>query len=444
MPHSLAMADRYEVLRTLGAGAFGRTVLARERASGRHVAIKVLETDRVDTFKGFELFDREAAVLRSIRHHGVPEIHESLRAQWNGSPAALLVMEYVEGRSLKEIIDGGHHLDPADVTHMLLELLGVLDYLHGRVPPILHRDIKPANIILRPDGFPALVDFGAVRNAIRPAGHDGSTIVGTYGYMPFEQHMGHAAPSSDLYSLAATFVHLLTGRPPQEFLGEDGRMALPPSLPGGERLRHVLARLLLHSPAERYQSAREARQALIEPAGGAATVAGPSAAVTRASERRALAVLELPPAPRRIEGDVAERFRTTAPTLSRLMYESHDADPAAGPGLAGGALIILLSAVSFGILPAVVLSQVRARRRRLRRFFELGAPAIAEITGIEAAGSDLVKLALVRYEWTADGEVHRDSDETFARISDKWRAGDRIPILYLPDHNYDSVIISGS
>jgi hypothetical protein len=436
--------DRYELIRTLGVGAFGRTVLARDRASGRQVAIKVLETGRVDTFKGFELFDREAAVLRSVRHHGVPEIFESLRGEWEGRPAALLVMEYVEGPSLKEIIDGGRHLDPAEATHILLELLGVLDYLHGRVPPILHRDLKPANIILRPDGFPVLVDFGAVRNAIHPAGHDGSTIVGTYGYMPFEQHMGRAAPSSDLYSLGATFVHLLTGRPPQEFLTADGSMELPPSLPGGERLRQVLARLLLHAPSERYQSAREARQALLESAGHAVAAAGAPGPPARSADRRALALLDLPPAPRRIEGELAAHFRTTAPTMVRLMHESGDIDPRTGPGLAGAALILLMSTITLGIVPAILLGQARVRRRRLRRFFELGTPALAEITAIEPASSDFVKLALVKYEWTADGEPHRDSDEIFARISDRWRVGDRIPILYLAERNYDSVIIAGA
>jgi len=74
------IADRYTVLRTLGQGAFGRTLLARDDETGRDVAIKMLDTQKVDSIKGFELFEREAAVTRSVRHHGVPEIYDSLRA----------------------------------------------------------------------------------------------------------------------------------------------------------------------------------------------------------------------------------------------------------------------------------------------------------------------------------------------------------------------------
>jgi serine/threonine protein kinase len=104
--------------------------------------------------------------------------------------------------------------------------------LHARVPPVLHRDIKPANVILRPDGAPVLVDFGAVRTVFRAAAEGGSTVVGTFGYMPFEQYMGQASPASDLYALGATLLHVITGRGPAEFAtprrrGRGARADLP-------------------------------------------------------------------------------------------------------------------------------------------------------------------------------------------------------------------------
>jgi serine/threonine protein kinase len=171
------VAGRYEVIRPLGAGGFGRTVLARDTRVGRLVAIKALK--RPDDLKALELFEREAAVLPSLRHAGIPEVYEQLRDVWEGVPTSLLVMEYIEGRSLAEVIEAGDRLDQSDVLHLMVELLSVLEYLHGRMPPVLHRDIKPANLILGPAGAVTLVDFGAVRAVHRYANDPGSTVGGT-------------------------------------------------------------------------------------------------------------------------------------------------------------------------------------------------------------------------------------------------------------------------
>ena len=102
-----------------------------------------------------------------------------------------------------------------------------------------------------------------VRNVFRAPDEDGSTIVGTHGYMPYEQYMGQASPASDLFALGATFLHLLTGRAPPEFMGSAGRLEVPTGLPFGEPLRSVLVRLLAPAPADRFQSAREARATLL-------------------------------------------------------------------------------------------------------------------------------------------------------------------------------------
>src|SRR5262245_17729776 len=93
-PAGQRVAERYELVRALGRGSFGRTYLARDEGAQRDVAIKVLDPRGTPDWKAYELFEREAAVLRSLRHHGVPEVHELRRADWLGSPAVLLVMEY--------------------------------------------------------------------------------------------------------------------------------------------------------------------------------------------------------------------------------------------------------------------------------------------------------------------------------------------------------------
>jgi serine/threonine protein kinase len=195
------IAERYEVVRPLGRGSFAETLLARELDADRLVAIKVLHPRAAQQWKAFDLFEREANVLRNLRHHGIPSVHEVFHAPWEGAAnAGFLVMEYIEGQSLAERISVRSHFGTDEVLHLFVELLGVLDYLHTRVPPVLHRDIKPANIIVRPDGSPTLVDFGAVRTVFRDPDDGGSTVVGSYGYAPYEQFMGQASPASDLYA----------------------------------------------------------------------------------------------------------------------------------------------------------------------------------------------------------------------------------------------------
>ena len=154
------LAGRFEVRRTLGQGAFGRTLLARDSRSERDIAIKLLDERGRPDAKAYQLFEREADVLRGLRHHGIPEVYETFQESWLGAPSAFLVMEYIDGASLQQIIDEKRPISTTDTMHLLLELLGILDYLHNRVPPILHRDIKPANIIVEESGRATLVDLG--------------------------------------------------------------------------------------------------------------------------------------------------------------------------------------------------------------------------------------------------------------------------------------------
>lgn len=439
MPDEISglIAGRYEVVRTLGQGAFGRTFLARDRdGGGASVAIKMLDAARAPDLKTFELFEREAEVLRTLRHHGIPEVYATTRGRWEGQDVSLLVMEYVEGSSLAQLIQEQRTLDPAEVLHIIMELLGILEYLHGRMPPILHRDIKPSNIIVRPDGRPALVDFGAVRRVYHGPDEAGSTIVGTHGYMPYEQFMGQASAASDLYALGATILSLVTGRSPAEFMVGDGQIAVPADLPGDKRLRAVLARLLMPSPADRYQSAREVRLALL---GGVGTEARALPVVTSG-----VALASLPPAPRAIEGSARALHDRLA--WSSFQFMESGSKPDEGSGLARIWNVLLFgffSVLTAGVLPITFVTMAHARRRRLKRFMTEGVPAIATITSIELENVGFeVKMARVRYDFEADGRVRRDADMTLQVIADRWRAGDRIDVLYLPHRDYDSMIVS--
>ena len=442
MTDPTTIAERYQVVRVLGKGSFAHTLLAQDLRLVREVALKVLHPEAQASLKAYELFEREAAVLRELRHPAVPAIHATFRAPWNGAEAAFLVMEFVDGSSLAELIERRRHLDAEQVHQLFIEMLGVLDYLHGRVPPVLHRDIKPANVIVRPDGSPALVDFGAVRNVFRAADEGGSTIVGTYGYMPYEQYMGQASPSSDLYALAATFLHLVTGRAPPEFMSGEGRIAVPEALPCGEPLRSVLARMLAPSPAERFPSARAARAALIG-VGKAPAAPAPASGTTALAPMSPVPPALLEPGPRPLTGQTLALMRRVVSNPWRLMNPSEK--PSGGVDVVTVALIGFFSVITAGILPAWFLSIYFSRRRRYRKFFQRGVPAVARI--LELTKDDIgwgEKLSRVRYEFEADGRRHRGSDQTLPIIADRWDTGDTINILYLPDEDYDSCVISVS
>jgi serine/threonine protein kinase len=442
------IADRYEVIRPLGRGAFAHTLLARDCRDEREVALKVLAARDATNWKTIELFDREAAVLRALRHSGVPAIYDSFRAPWNGQDAAWLAMEYIEGTTLAETIAESGSLEEGTVRRLFLEVVGILDYLHTRVPPVLHRDIKPANIIVRNDGTAALVDFGAVRHVLREPDEHGSTIVGTYGYMPYEQYMGQASPASDLYATAATFLHLITGRPPAEWMTEEGRVRVPEQASCGEPLRSILVRLLSPSPNERYRSARQVIEAMLTGTGQAIAVSPSS---VPPSVRTTLPVrppeplppLVLDPAPRQLTGETAALHRKLAYSSYQLM--SGNRDPEMRPGGADRAAIVFFSVMTAGILPIIMWAAARERRRRLVPFLTDGLPAVARILDI---GKDTigfgVELAKVRYEFEADGKWFRDADTVLPAIATRWDPGDLLHVLYLPAREYQSVIISTS
>src|SRR6185369_12824465 len=120
-------------------------------------------------------------------------------------------------------------------------------------------------------------------------------------YMPYEQYMGQASAASDLYSLAATFLHLMTGRPPRDFMTPEGRIEVPDALPGDPRLRAIIARLLRPSPAERFATARDVRHAALSSV-ALVPAPGPAGMPTRAVDQ-----VTLGPAPRNVRtGPVVE------------------------------------------------------------------------------------------------------------------------------------------
>ncbi len=248
MTDAEALRDgRFVIVGSLGEGAQGHTYDGVDKREGRAVAIKRFDVRFAKTWKDAELAEREARVLQSLSHPRLPKYLD----HFEQGGALYLVMEKMEGESLATLQKRGGLLSEKDVVRFFHDASEVLDYLHRRVPPVIHRDLKPGNVIRRPDGSFAFVDFGAVRDKLRPEG--GSTIVGTFGYMAPEQFQGRALPASDVYAIGATALSMLTGRQPEDLphkgLAIDVRAALGDG--ASPRLAEALTLMLDPDPDRR-------------------------------------------------------------------------------------------------------------------------------------------------------------------------------------------------
>jgi serine/threonine protein kinase len=207
------LGDRYEVERQIGKQTGRWTLLARDQITQQQVVIKLLFLDEQLEWDDLKLFEREVEILKSLSHPSIPRYLGYFEHQLPNDKALALIQTYVEGKSLEQCMQQGRIFTEAETKQLAKALLNILVYLHGRQPPIVHRDIKPSNILLA-NRQAYLVDFGSVK-ALKGTGETSAfTVVGTYGYMPPEQFSGRAVPASDLYSLGATLIALLTGTHP--------------------------------------------------------------------------------------------------------------------------------------------------------------------------------------------------------------------------------------
>jgi serine/threonine protein kinase len=238
---------RFVIVGTIGEGANAKTFDGVDKREGRPVAIKRFDVRGAKGWKDVELAEREARVLSALSHPKIPRYVD----HFEHDGALYLVMEKVEGESLSSLRARGIAFGEAEVLRLLGDASSVLEYLHGRSPPVVHRDLKPGNVLRRPDGSFAFVDFGSVRDKLRPEG--GSTVVGTFGYMAPEQFQGRALPASDVYAIGATALSMLTGREPEDLPHRGLAIDVQASLAGrgSERVRRMLERMLDPDPDRR-------------------------------------------------------------------------------------------------------------------------------------------------------------------------------------------------
>lgn len=212
------LKDRYRIQSILGEGGMGTVYMAQDTLLDRPRAIKELYPDPLASeaklLAARKQFEQEAQALAKLRHPSLPHVSD----YFSVDEYDYLVMDYVEGESLADILDRKKRPSEPLASDWLAQILDALNYCHSH--HIVHRDIKPANLILTPEGRIVLVDFGLVK-MVDPHNPQTATIVrgmGTPQYTPLEQYdhaVGHTDARSDIYALGATFYHLLTGSPPQ-------------------------------------------------------------------------------------------------------------------------------------------------------------------------------------------------------------------------------------
>ncbi|MHC5743000.1 MAG: serine/threonine protein kinase [Nostoc sp.] len=222
------LGERYEVQQLLGKKAGRRTLLARDLQTQELVVIKLLSFSSDFEWDSLKLFEREAETLKNLAHPSIPSYLNYFEVNLSTIQGFALVQTYIPAQTLEQYLQAGRTFTETEIKQIAKALLKILVYLHELHPPVIHRDIKPSNILLgersgNSVGQVYLVDFGSVQTVL--ASETGTrTVVGTYGYMPPEQFGGRTVAASDLYSLGATLIYLVTGTHPADLPQKDFRI----------------------------------------------------------------------------------------------------------------------------------------------------------------------------------------------------------------------------
>ncbi len=258
------LRGRYRPLKLIGRGGFGRTYFALDvdRLNSRCVIKQFApQTQGTKSFlKAVQLFEQEAVRLHELGEH--PQI-PTLLAYFEQNKYLYLVQQMIQGRTLHQEMAAQAVYSEGSIRQLLADLLPVLQFIHEQ--GVIHRDITPSNIIRRQaDQKPVLIDFGVAKQFSEAIRYEQGTRIGTEGYAPIEQlRSGQAYPSSDLYSLGATCLHLVTGCKPEDLYSpREGRWLWQEYLAKQNRTLHPGLAELLNAMtqdlvSERYQTAQD-------------------------------------------------------------------------------------------------------------------------------------------------------------------------------------------
>ena len=271
-PHKLS--DRYELGEILGFGGMSEVHLARDTRLHRDVAVKVLRADLARDPSFYLRFRREAQNAAALNHPAIVAVYDTGEARTPTGPLPYIVMEYVDGVTLRDIVHSDGPMPPRRALEVIADACQALNFSHQH--GIIHRDVKPANIMISKTGAVKVMDFGIAR-AIADTGNpvtQTAAVIGTAQYLSPEQARGERVDArSDVYSLGCVLYEILTGQPP--FVGDTPVAVayqhvredpVPPSQKHGgisPELDAVVLKALAKNPDNRYQSAAEMRADLV-------------------------------------------------------------------------------------------------------------------------------------------------------------------------------------
>ncbi|WP_326548736.1 Stk1 family PASTA domain-containing Ser/Thr kinase [Mycolicibacterium sp. ND9-15] len=267
------LSDRYELGEILGFGGMSEVHLARDTRLHRDVAIKVLRADLARDPSFYLRFRREAQNAAALNHPAIVAVYDTGEAETPTGPLPYIVMEYVDGVTLRDIVHSDGPMEPRRAIEVIADACQALNFSHQH--GIIHRDVKPANIMISKTGAVKVMDFGIAR-ALADANSVTQTaaVIGTAQYLSPEQARGEKVDArSDVYSLGCVLYEILTGEPP--FIGDSPvavayqhvrEDATPPSRRNraiSPELDAVVLKSLAKNPDNRYQSAAEMRADLV-------------------------------------------------------------------------------------------------------------------------------------------------------------------------------------
>ena len=254
--------DRYEILKLIGEGGMANVYLARDTILDRRVAVKVLRGDLAGDEKFVRRFQREALSASSLSHPNIVEIYDVGEDDGN----FYIVMEYIEGKTLKQLIKKRGVLSLPETMDIMLQLLDALKSAHDSY--IIHRDIKPQNIMIKDSGLVKITDFGIAMALNSAQLTQTNSVMGSVHYLPPEQASGKGSTiRSDIYSLGILMFEMLTGRVP--FRGDSAveialkhmKEPLPsvrelnPVVP--QSVENIILKAAAKNPKNRYHDVRE-------------------------------------------------------------------------------------------------------------------------------------------------------------------------------------------
>ncbi|MBC7593681.1 MAG: Stk1 family PASTA domain-containing Ser/Thr kinase [Kineosporiaceae bacterium] len=345
----IRLGDRYELGGLLGRGGMADVRVGRDLRLGRTVAVKQLRSDLASDPTFQERFRREAQSAASLNHPSIVAVYDTGESfDKDGHVAPYIVMEYVEGQTLRDVMRDGRKLLPERALDITADILSALDYSHRS--GIVHRDIKPANVMLTPSGQVKVMDFGIARAIADASSAMTATaaVIGTAQYLSPEQARGETVDArSDIYSTGCLLYELLTGRPP--FVGDSPvsvayqhvrEEARPPSQLNpdvGANIDAIVAKSLAKRTDDRYQSAADMRKDIERLIAGH-PIEAPTAATAAIAGATSTMIAPVLPPPSTATGSGGDHV---------------DKDKKGGNGkwwALGALVLILLAALTYGIL----------------------------------------------------------------------------------------------